>query len=336
MDQFKEFQGKDLDECITEACEYFGVPREKLELEIIQDAKSGIFGIVGARKAKVRARRAHLPDAMRGILDAPEAGAKKARPPEISHTPKTANRAKSESLIATSPPQPPAAVGATQAKSRADQATDSKKEALPTNDSRQRPERSENPKRKPAPEAGANFPVESQDDDLETAAENLKIIPPEDLDAGRLDAMTREIVGALIRPVAGREVSMTVEPAHGRVRVTVDWEGDAGLLIGREGQTLAALQYLASRILSRAMNAILRVQLDIGDYRARQDEKLRGLARFLADRARRSGKSFSTRPLSSYHRRIIHLYLQEDPDVQTRSSGEGPLKRVVISPKKSA
>ncbi|MFR4117754.1 MAG: Jag N-terminal domain-containing protein [Bilophila wadsworthia] len=60
MDDFKEFQGKSLDEAIRAACSYFDAQREKLEIDIIQDAKNGIFGLVGARKAIVRARRAQL------------------------------------------------------------------------------------------------------------------------------------------------------------------------------------------------------------------------------------------------------------------------------------
>ena len=68
MEGFKEFQGKDLDGAIEEACGYFNTAREKLEIEIVQDAKSGIFGIVGARKAKVRARRVQLRETVESIL----------------------------------------------------------------------------------------------------------------------------------------------------------------------------------------------------------------------------------------------------------------------------
>ena len=68
MEGFKEFQGKDLDSAIEEACGYFNTAREKLEIEIVQDSKSGIFGIVGARKAKVRARRVQLREAVENIL----------------------------------------------------------------------------------------------------------------------------------------------------------------------------------------------------------------------------------------------------------------------------
>ena len=68
MEGFKEFQGKDLDSAIGEACAYFNTTREQLEIEIVQDAKSGIFGIVGTRKAMVRARRAQLQEAVSSIL----------------------------------------------------------------------------------------------------------------------------------------------------------------------------------------------------------------------------------------------------------------------------
>ena len=81
---------------------------------------------------------------------------------------------------------------------------------------------------------------------------------------------------------------------------------------------------------AKAAGVAVRVQLDAGRYRQRQDEKLREIALALAERVRQTGRSFSTRPLSSYHRRIVHLTLQDAPDVQTRSTGDGPLKRVVI------
>ena len=68
MEGFKEFEGKSLDMAIREACEYYNAVREKLEIEIIQDAKSGIFGLVGARKAKIRARRAALREAVASAL----------------------------------------------------------------------------------------------------------------------------------------------------------------------------------------------------------------------------------------------------------------------------
>ena len=78
------------------------------------------------------------------------------------------------------------------------------------------------------------------------------------------------------------------------------------------------------------MGASIPLQLDAGEYRERQDEKLREMARQLARRVHETGRPHSTRPLSSYHRRVVHMTLQDDLEIQTRSKGEGPLKRVVL------
>ncbi len=84
-------------------------------------------------------------------------------------------------------------------------------------------------------------------------------------------------------------------------------------------------------MLIKKLNAHVRVQVEVGDYRSRQDNRLQEFALKLATRTRETGKSTSTRPLSSYQRRIVHLALQDMPDIQTRSIDEGPLKRVIIS-----
>lgn len=177
--------------------------------------------------------------------------------------------------------------------------------------------------------------VDGLDEDLDDAGEGLPFTPVEQLDAARLEALVHEAVRELVRPIVGAEVRLAISVGGGRVQVCVHCDEDSGLLIGREGQTLAALQYLISRVVSRGMNAAVRVQLDAGEYRLRQDEKLREMALALAEKVRQSGRSYSTRPLSSYHRRIVHVCLQDAEDVQTRSTGDGPMKRVVIMRKKA-
>jgi spoIIIJ-associated protein len=165
------------------------------------------------------------------------------------------------------------------------------------------------------------------------AVDGLPNLPLEELDSERLKSLTLETVQRLVSPVA-EDARYDLRLADSRVHVHIDCGEDSGMLIGREGQTLAALQYLASRIVSRGMNAAVRVNLDAGDYRQRQDDKLRELALSLAAKVKNTGRACSTRPLSSYHRRIIHLTLQEDEQVQTRSTGEGALKRVVVQRKR--
>lgn len=377
MDGFKEFQGKDLDNAIAEACGYFDAPRERLEIEIVQDAKTGIFGIVGARKAKVRARRAQLREAVESVLG-PRSGTRADASPqeddadaerharrgpqpegETRATPgkqRGARRpARAEARPETRAPEretavPCADAPAAMAPADAQSADGRPAETTPAVGSGRRagrPRSAASSKTAPAaarreerattsrtPQARAPEEPQPHDLDADDAPEGLPRTPLEELDTRRLQDLTEETVKELVRPITGGRVPVSVRVEDGRVRANVDWSGDAGLLIGREGQTLAALQYLASRMVSHGMNAAVRVQLDIGDYRLRQDEKLRSLALGLAEKARATGRAYSTRPLSSYHRRIIHLCLQDAEDLQTRSSGDGPLKRVIISRRK--
>ena len=165
--------------------------------------------------------------------------------------------------------------------------------------------------------------------------EGDRLIPFNELDQQKLSALTEEAARQLITPILG-DVPLHVSIADNHVEVHVSCGEQSSLLIGREGQTLSSLQYLASRIVSTGMEAAVRVQINAGDYRERQDERLRELAYVLAERVRATGRSCSTRPMSSYHRRIIHLALQDSPDVQTRSSGEGPLKRIIVQKRKPA
>lgn len=521
MEGFKEFQGKDLDDAIGQACSYYDTLREKLEIDIIHDAKSGIFGIVGARKAKIKARRAQLRNAVDSILgrgrdeaggDSPapakaprgqqqdrqsekqnrsvdsrgkgrgeRAGSSdstdkpdKADKPERSDRPERAskpektdrperadrpektdrhdesprqdrmapaaqaessprvdgddaqlesasdyNRADSRAYpradterTARAPRTGRAPVASHSASPRGLRATESRPQnghghngagAIPSTGeyrydgnsilsgqvlgyvpepeddeaasfgpgnemppsydtyddrnakprrgrtprpTRGRPEhsqgRSDHAQARPehsAPRAAANSilagTLDSDALNEDALSEGLPVIPFDQLDQDRLCAISLEAVGRLVAPIVG-DVPLAVELADNRVNVVLDCGDDSGLLIGREGQTLASLQYLASRLVSRGMGAAVRVQLDAGEYRLRQDEKLRDLALSLAERVRTTGKSHSTRPLSSYHRRIVHMALQEAVDIQTRSSGDGTLKRVVIQKKRGS
>ncbi len=186
----------------------------------------------------------------------------------------------------------------------------------------------------PLPTVSADAPVDVPGTDLELDGEEFSRVPFDQLDAAALENAAREIVSHLTRPFLG-EVSIAVVIANDRVRITLTDVDDPGLLIGRDGQTLASLQYLVTRMLSNRMKALLRVQIDAGDYRERQDERLREMALQLAEKVKAGGRPQATRPLSSYHRRVIHLTLQNDPLVQTHSKGEGEMKRVMVARRKT-
>ncbi len=487
MDGYKEFQGKSLDDAIREACSYFDTPREKLEIDIVQDAKSGIFGIVGARKAKIRARRAQIgrlapgsalrqqagaqdgdaggetpvaqprqeraapqvaADAAQGAdtseprtapaprprderprddrsrRDRGEAGLAEAdgnatrsdvrsdvrgdvRPEsrndaehgdaDDDHRPdgersgrrrrrggrgrrerdgearddqgttidqSTQSRenagdaaeggARDESRTGGRPSRPPRGQHPQQAPRGprpARQSQDGEAGGQPGQSGQagqsqpgsrggarrngERSERSERPgrpdryDRAERPAGDAALGADLLDDADDHGGDGLPDIPLEQLDQEQVKQVAVEVMERLVTPVIG-EAGFSVELAEGRVNVSVDCGENSGLLIGREGQTLSALQYLASRIVSRKLGASVRVQLDSGDYRERQDDKLRDIALHLAEKVRATGKPQSTRPLSSYHRRVVHVTLQDDEEVVTRSKGDGPLKRVII------
>ncbi|MDO5536278.1 MAG: Jag N-terminal domain-containing protein [Desulfovibrionaceae bacterium] len=337
MDGFKEFQGKDLDAAIQDACAYYNARREKLEIEILQDAKSGIFGIVGARKAKIRARRAHLPDSVQSVLGElggheqaaarrPQADALSGRTEEqSSRSQKAPRRQPAEQGQQSQSGQPSARSRRQQAQPAARQQGADEEKPVP---SRSREEQSQSRRRQPRPAAPQGDPGETE--------ESQGYRPMEEADAPAVRQAAIEAVSLLLRPLVDGEPVLEASVADGCVSIAIQGLDDgAAILIGRDGSTLAAVQYLASRLISRRLEVSVRVSLDVGNYRQRQEDELREMARALSDKVLQTGKSLSTRPLSSYQRRIVHLFLKGIDGIQTRSTGEGGLKRVLIMRRKS-
>jgi spoIIIJ-associated protein len=149
-----------------------------------------------------------------------------------------------------------------------------------------------------------------------------------------LAAVVREVVQSVLTPIIG-PTELEIEAEPGRVKVLIRDEENSGLIIGREGQTIAALQYIVNRIVARRLPTSARVHLDAGDYRQRQDDNLQRMALYLADKVKNQNRPQSTKPLSSYHRRLVHLALQHDAGIVTSSKGDGPLKRVLIHPRRN-
>jgi spoIIIJ-associated protein len=106
---------------------------------------------------------------------------------------------------------------------------------------------------------------------------------------------------------------------------------DLGVLIGRQGQTLASLQYIVRLITTARTGRYTPLVIDVEGYRKRRDASLRALALRIAEQVRTSRTPFKMEPMPAYERRIVHLALSDHPDVATNSTGEGELRRVVIS-----
>ena len=280
MSAYKEFQAKTVDQAIEDACRFFAVERDALEIEIVSGGSSGIFGL-GAKKAAIRATRRRLTPAQE-VPAAPAAPAAQPTPAAPAAEPAPAPKAQDRDE------EPPM-------------------EAL---------------------DAAADLAEEFDDEDEAAPAAQLS-----DEEKVRLEADIRRIMDALLRPIA-EGVSLKVDVSANPVAVHIEGEESSGLIIGRDGQTITALQYLANRIVSKTWPRSPRIQLDAGDYRQKQEEQLLSIAQFLSEKAKKSGRVQSTRPLSSFHRRVVHMALQNDRGVQTRSKGEGSMKRVLILPVK--
>lgn len=115
----------------------------------------------------------------------------------------------------------------------------------------------------------------------------------------------------------------------------IDMEGEhMGILIGKRGQTLDALQYLANRVANKHQDGYVRVKLDTENYRARREETLKHLAKNIAHKVKRNRRPVALEPMNPYERRIIHSALQSDPYVTTHSEGEEPYRKVVVTLKR--
>lgn len=130
----------------------------------------------------------------------------------------------------------------------------------------------------------------------------------------------------------GLEVS--VKAKTGEESLDVEMEGSRmGLVIGKHGDTLDALQYLTSLVVNRESNERVRVILDTENYREKRQSALLSLASRLAEKVARTGKKHTLEPMNPYERRIIHSSLQNNDEVTTFSIGEEPYRKVVIAPK---
>jgi len=142
----------------------------------------------------------------------------------------------------------------------------------------------------------------------------------------------REILEQLLVKMQ-EPATVTVAQEEDRINLLIE-ASDAGLLIGKQGQTLDALQYLVTKMLAKQTRKKVRIAIDVEAYRARHNEALALLAQKYGEKVKRSGRPITLNPMNPYDRRIVHMALQGDKDLKTISRGEGLYKKVVISPAK--
>lgn len=271
-----EIEAKTIDEAIEKACREFGVPREKLNIEIISEGTSGFLGF-GQKKAKIRAGLLSIDRALEEDFFGEEA--------------ETVRREKPAETIRREKPR-------------------------------------EMPKEKPIPREPEEIPLP-----VRPAAARAEEAPPAPATAVQDPEFARKarelLLGILVR--MDLEYPVTVEETEDAIRLNIQGEC-SGLLIGKHGQNLDAIQYIVNKALHKGSNGGKPVVIDIEAYRKRREESLVTLAAKLGDKVKKTRKAVTVSNMNAHDRRIIHLALQNDSALVTKSRGEGEYRKIVIMP----
>ena len=309
-----ESSAKTIEEAISAGLENLGVSISDVTVDIIDEGSKGLFGLFGSRLAKVRLTVKEQEEDLLASLAEEKPAKKPAKKPaekkEKAEPKQEKPKAEKSEKPAEKKPAP------------------EKKEKAPKQPKQEKPkaEKAEKPaaEKKPMPPKAPAKPIEKP---VVTMLENDQVVA--DSAAGKAQAFLKELTHLM-----GVEVDVAVgNDAEGNVFVKMT--GDTlGILIGRRGETLDALQYLTSLKINRGQEGYTRVTLDTENYRAKREDTLIRLANRMANRAVKTGRKVSLEPMNPYERRIIHSALQANEAVDTHSEGEEPNRHVVITLRK--
>jgi spoIIIJ-associated protein len=142
-----------------------------------------------------------------------------------------------------------------------------------------------------------------------------------------------EIVTSLLR-LMRFSTQLHVTEDKSKLIIDIETAGADGLLIGKNGSTLSALEYVVNRMLQREHRRTAKVVLDVSGYKRRREDFLKAKALSLAKQVKSAGKQVTMEPLDAADRRIVHAVLKDDPSVDTKSVGHGNVKSIVVIPTK--
>ena len=281
------------------------------------------------------AQKAEAPKAQKAeqapkAAPAPKTEAPKAAPAPV---PKAAPAQKTEQAPKAAPAQKAEPAAAAEPAVKAVPAAKAEKkpegEAAPKAERKPRPPRQKKPKTEQKAEQPAAEAEEKAYQPMEPARTFTPTEPPvlfdEATPAGRAQRFLMDVTDRM-----GVKVDVYVDDSVEN-SLYIHMIGDTlGILIGRRGETLDALQYLTSLQVNKGREGYIRVTLDTENYRAKREDSLRRLAQRMANRAQKTGRRVVLEPMNPYERRVLHTALQNHPAVTTHSEGEEPNRRVVI------
>lgn len=307
----QEVSAKTIEEAISLGLEQLGASISDVTVDILEEGSKGLFGLFGSRPAKVRLtlKEEEPEDSLARDIFAGTLEEKPAPKPAPKAAPQPKQEKPAQPAVKPQAPKAPKPVLMEEAP-KAEQPAPEKQEKA----------------EKPAPKPRKlREPKEARE-----VKEPKEIVPAEQADRATAAGRAQEFLQQLTE-LMGVHVSVAVATdEEGNVRVNM--EGDTlGILIGRRGETLDALQYLTSLLVNKGQNNYTRVTLDTEGYRAKREEALVRLANRMANRCQKTGRKVSLEPMNPYERRILHSALQDHPAVTTHSEGEEPNRHVVIT-----
>ena len=313
-----ETSAKTVEEAVTAGLEQLGVSISDVDVYVVEEGSKGLFGLFGSRQAKVRLTVKEEEEDILDLLAEPKKPARAPKAPK-AEKPAEPKQPKEKPAKAEKPAEPK------QPKEKAPKAPKAEKPAEPKQP-KEKPAKTEKPKaeKKLLPPKAPARPLEKP---------VVTMIPAEEVVADSAAGKARDFLKELTT-LMGVEVDVAVgNDAEGNVFVNMT--GDTlGILIGRRGETLDALQYLTSLKVNRGQEGYTRVTLDTENYRAKREDTLIRLANRMANRAVKTGRKVSMEAMNPYERRIIHSALQANEAVDTHSEGEEPNRHVVITLRK--
>lgn len=298
----QDFYGKEVADAIREACETLRVPQEQLEIEVVETGSTGIFGLI-RKKAHIKAHvkpvseQQEEGEGAKADSSEQEGGAKKTAP-------KPRAEKKEKEPVAPEPPQ---------------------EEPLKETPAKKLQEEEEKKK------ASADLPVEEADydngDEDDEEPDNGNGAMAEELPPESLSLIEKELSSILELMGYPSTVEASAKGASVQCHVSEEHED---ILTGQEGKTLDSIQYLLRKIVARKVPNRLRLTVDVGNYREKRLASLKDRAAELAEQVKEDGKTQVIAALSPSERRVIHMSLQDDKEIRSRSVGDGLFKKILI------
>ena len=397
MKKTQEFEGKNVDRAIEKACSALSLTKKNLKYDIISSGSSGIFGIVGMKKARIRVtlpekstdfeknnKKSDAGDlnGVMSIVDEAFGEKKDLGRPKESRSPGKKKQAAKTDKKNISPeksssdngvshkrkagrPQAEPFDSPAQGNKREEQETDRNEaihHALDQNTSNQDAADQDAAVQDAAVQDAAAIQETSvHDAPADTAVHDAAVqdkpgseevkpcavsfdkdegFPPSYRDEEPVDVSEEAVnlgMEALQKMIdlITQDAAVSAETHEDKLLLKVSG-GNSGVLIGRRGQTLEAMQFLTDKIINRKSDSRVRLKIDIEGYMETRTANLKSLAFKMADKAKKTGKPATINQMTAQDRRIVHLALKDDFRVRTQSMGDGYYRRLVIFPRQGA